>query len=298
MVSSYWDIDRCDRLSCNDFKANYVNKLRPVLISGFTHNWEAFKKWSPAYFKKIASHTKIPVKEFGISNGIKSSSWTMGQYADFLENYDKSNEKKKVDTPPPYCHDVPIFGLIQELVQDIQPFPLNYLPRWYWHAWWQYLQFFMGPSNSITPLHFDCLLTNNLFFQIIGRKRFTIIPAEDSEYCYRHAWRWFMVDPENPDFNKYPQYRKARPIEVIVNPGDILYLPPGTLHHVRSLDTSISFNIDWHTKRSSLKGLAAIFRGMPAQNVYYNFLSAAGLVFNIPSQIVFPFYKSYLNYVS
>lgn len=298
MASANWAIDRCDRLSCEDFKANYVDKRRPALISGFISQWQAFKKWSPAYFKKIAPQVKVSVKEFGSSNEIKSSAWTIERYADFLEQQDTAKTAEEARRPLPYCHDVPIFSLIQGLVQDIQPFPLDYLPKWYRHEWWRYFQFFMGPSNSITPLHFDCLLTNNLFFQIAGRKRFTIIPAEDSEYCYRHTWRWFKVDPENPDFSKYPRYRKARPVEVMVNPGDILYLPPGFLHHVRGLDTAISFNIDWHTQSSSLKGLAALFRGMPAQNVYYNFLSVAGLVFKIPPHIVFPFYKSYLNYVS
>jgi hypothetical protein len=127
---------------------------------------------------------------------------------------------------------------------------------------------------------------------------FTILLPEDAKYCYRQGWRWFLVNPENPDFNKYPDYKNARPITFIVNPGEILYMPPGTLHHVRSLDMSISFNIDWHTQKSSLTALAAIKKGMPVQNLYYNWLLTMGLVFKVPPQIIFKFYKTYLNYVS
>ena len=61
---------------------------------------------------------------------------------------------------------------------------------------------------------------------------------------------------------------------------------------------SISFNIDWHNKKSCLNALSASAKGMPIQNSYYNFLLAMGLVFKIPSAIIFNFYKSYLNYVS
>lgn len=290
------EIERHYQLSSKDFTLNYVKKLKPVIISGVMQNWKALGEWSPEYFQKTAYTISIAVKEFGYFNGIKSTKLTMGHYTDILCEYEK-NRNKEVK-PPPYCHDIPIFSLINSLIKDVQPFPLDYLPNWYWYKWWRYVQFFMGPSDSITPLHFDCLLTNNLFFQVFGRKQFTILSAENAQYCYRHNWRWFMVEPENPDLNKYPQYKMANPIEVIVNPGDILYMPPGTLHHVRSLDMSISFNIDWHTKKSSLNGLAAIFRGMPAKNVYYNFLIAMGLVFKISPRIIFPFYKSYLNYVS
>jgi hypothetical protein len=37
---------------------------------------------------------------------------------------------------------------------------------------------------------------------------------------------------------------------------------------------------------------------MPAKNVYYNFLLTLALIFKVPPQVIFRFYKSYLNYVS
>lgn len=93
--------------------------------------------------------------------GIEVCSLTMEKYIELIENY----EADSLNSPsPPYCHDLPLFSLIPSLIEDAQPFPLDYLPKWYWHKWWRYCQFFLGCSNSITPLHFDCLLTNNIFF--------------------------------------------------------------------------------------------------------------------------------------
>ncbi|BDA68757.1 transcription factor jumonji jmjC domain protein [Calothrix sp. PCC 7716] len=288
------EIERRYKLSSNEFKSNYVNCGKPVIISGIIQNWQSFEKWSLEYLKYVSPTLNIYAKKFSVNQRIELCSLTIEKYVELIKKYE---EDQKNDLPP-YCHDLPLFSLIPLLIEDVQPFPLDYLPKWYWYKWWRYCQFFIGASNSITPLHFDCLLTNNIFFQIVGRKQFTILLPEDAKYCYRKGWRWFFVNPENPDFNKYPEYKNTRPIKFIVNPGDILYMPPGTLHHVRSLDMSISFNIDWHTEKSSLNALAASVKGMPIQNSYYNFLLAMGLVFKIPSSIIFKFYKSYLNYVS
>ncbi|MBW4673827.1 MAG: cupin-like domain-containing protein [Desmonostoc geniculatum HA4340-LM1] len=287
-------IERRYKLSSDEFKNNYVELGRPVIISGVVSNWNGFDKWSLKYLNNLSPDLNIYAKKFS-NKEIEIYRLTMRKYIELIENYEKDAENHPL---PPYCHDLPLFSLIPSLIEDVKPFPFEYLPKWYWYKWWRYCQFFLGSSNSITPLHFDCLLTNNIFFQLVGRKQFTILLPEDAKYCYRQGWRWFLVNPENPDFNKYPDYKNARPIKFIVNPGEILYMPPGTLHHVRSLDTSISFNIDWHTQKSSLTALAAIKKGMPVQNLYYNWLLTMGLLFKVPPQIIFKLYKSYLNYVS
>ncbi|MGM4884465.1 MULTISPECIES: cupin-like domain-containing protein [Rhizobium] len=85
------------------------------------------------------------------------------------------------------------------------------------------------------------------------QNKFTILPPSQAAYCGRRGWRWFDVDPEQPDYKRFPQYKRAAPAAVTVNAGDILYMPPAALHHVRSLSTSISFNIDFHTKTERIR---------------------------------------------
>lgn len=136
-----------------------------------------------------------------------------------------------------------------------EPFPLNFLSAPYRSHWWRYSQFFMGPGGSVTPLHFDRLLTHNLFFQIFGAKQFIILPPSHATYCGRRGWRWFDVDPEQPNYVRFPQYKRATPVVITVNAGDILYMPPGTLHHVRSLSTAISLRFPHGRERIRCAGV-------------------------------------------
>ena len=162
----------------------------------------------------------------------------------------------------------------------------------------RYAQFFMSATGSRTPLHFDTLCTHNLFFQIHGRKRFILIPPSQRRYCYMQGWRWSAVDASAPDERRHPLFRQATPSVVELEPGDMLFMPSETLHEVVTLTPSISFNIDWHTPRSVLRGLLSGLRGAPRENVFYNLLVTLGVCFRVPSAWLFPFYRSYLSYLS
>ncbi len=122
-----------------------------------------------------------------------------------------------------YLHDIPLTALLPKAADDLEHFPADDFPAWYRNNWVNFAQVFLGPAHSLTPLHFDCLLTHNLFFQIKGRKRFILIPAEHLKFCYRHSWRWCEVNAEKPDWARFPLYAQAQPFEVIVDPGDRLF---------------------------------------------------------------------------
>lgn len=278
-----------------EFYNSFVTRGRSVIIKNATSEWPALKHWDAAYFGKIGGDLKCAVKNGNVAKG-QTSLISLRDYGNVVMKYE--SEKDPTAPRPPYLHDVPIFHLIPQLNEDISPFPLHYLPKWYWDKAYQYIQFFMSANGSVTPLHFDTLYTHNLFFQVVGRKRFIIISADQVSKCYPYNWRWAAVDAQNPDFEKYPLFRDVSIQFADLGPGDILYLPTGTLHQVHSLSFSISFNIDWHTQNSVVKGLLSVFKGAPLDNFYYNALIAAGIIGRVPSNYIFKYYKSYLNYVS
>lgn len=286
-----------DTISRKSFYNDFVRPGRPVVIRKMTSEWSALRKWNSSYFKSIEGDLKLATKTGEVSAGNRKSMY-LSQYVELLEDYEARLKNGERPPKPPYLHDVPLFYLLSNLIKDIEPFPLELFPKWYWKNWHNYIQFFMGGTGSLTPLHFDTLYTHNLFFQVTGRKRFILIPPEQKSNCYIEGWRWAKLDASKPDFEKFPKAKDVQIAEVVLEAGDILFMPSGTLHQVHGLSYSISFNIDWHTPRSAQKGVFSLFEGAPRKNVYYNSLVLLGVGLKVPSNIIFPFYKSYLNYVS
>jgi hypothetical protein len=105
-------------------------------------------------------------------------------------------------------------------------------------------RFWLGPAGTVTPLHAD--YDDNLFVQIWGSKRIFLAPPHHDEFLYPREANALLFgspfDPEAPDFEKFPLARRASMTECIVHPGDMLYVPAGWFHQVRSLTFSLSAN--------------------------------------------------------
>ena len=120
----------------------------------------------------------------------------------------------------------------------------------------------MGPRNTVSPLHFDPL--DNLLIQLVGWKRILLFPpngnskASEEDHCESDDNLWHYagvngnqyntsaVDIENPNYDTHPNFKLAPvPFECTMGPGDVLYIPSKWWHHVRSLEFSVSANIWW-----------------------------------------------------
>ena len=105
-------------------------------------------------------------------------------------------------------------------------------------------RFWIGPAGTVTPLH--CDYDDNMFAQIWGSKRVFLAPPHHGAFLYTRAANAILYgspfDPEAPDFEQFPLARQAALIECIVSPGELLYVPAGWYHQVRSLTFSLSAN--------------------------------------------------------
>jgi len=117
----------------------------------------------------------------------------------------------------------------------------------HWPAWLEKPgppRFWLGPGGTVTPLH--CDYDDNLFAQIWGSKRIFLAPPHHGEFLYPREANALLFgspfDPEAPDYDAYPLARQAALVEVVVEPGDMLYVPAGWYHQVRALTFSLSAN--------------------------------------------------------
>jgi len=94
----------------------------------------------------------------------------------------------------------------------------------------------------VTKLH--CDLTVSFLSQIWGEKRLNLY-SPDQYTCFApvEAYNFYQVcqaDPGAPDYDRFPQLKNARPIEVSIWPGDLLIIPVGWFHCVWAVDDVFS----------------------------------------------------------
>lgn len=63
---------------------------------------------------------------------------------------------------------------------------------------------------------------------------------------------WIDIDLSNPDYDKYPLYKNASPIKVVIEKGDILYLPSLWFHYVKQSHGCIALNY-WYDMNLDIK---------------------------------------------
>lgn len=94
-----------------------------------------------------------------------------------------------------------------------------------------------GGPGTITPLHYDPV--SRLHGVLRGKKLFTLYPAD------RHHLRCLEVCPARSslrnysriglgplDAEQFPSLTEASPVEALLEPADVLYIPPCWWHHV------------------------------------------------------------------
>mmetsp|Transcript_18140 Transcript_18140/g.23581 ORF Transcript_18140/g.23581 Transcript_18140/m.23581 type:complete len:369 (-) Transcript_18140:128-1234(-) len=101
------------------------------------------------------------------------------------------------------------------------------------------------PSVTAHP-HFD--KSHNFLTQVIGSKKVLLWSPEQTPFLYPHQERdpykkQTKVDMSAPDLVKFPKFIMASAIEVILEPGDSLYIPPFWWHRITSLTTSLSLSV-------------------------------------------------------
>ena len=118
----------------------------------------------------------------------------------------------------------------------------------------------VGKGGTVTPVHRD--VPHNLHVHLTGQKRWLLFSPRDSARMYPRGFLSGMpnfghVDPERPDYERYPRFRGVTPLGGVVNPGEAVFIPHGWWHHTRTLDDAVSMNFWWGGRLINLASLAS-----------------------------------------
>ncbi|KNC85312.1 hypothetical protein SARC_02495 [Sphaeroforma arctica JP610] len=230
-----------------EFKS-YVKQSKPLIMTGGQIGWAATDKWKDLEsLIEALGHRWIPV-ELGTYG---TSSWReeIIQMATFIETRIKPSHQKTLlgeltpidvvgyiaqhelfDHFPAMKLDFKVPQLIKDLIRG-HPEKMN--------GWF-------GTAGTVTPLHTDTY--ENILAQVVGYKYLRLYLSDQTPKLYNNGPQGTnisQVECEKEDFVRHPLANDAKYYELVLRPGDMLYIPVGTWHYVRSLTPSFSINFWW-----------------------------------------------------
>ena len=228
-------IDKRTNLSHEEFIREYVSKSRPVVLTDAAKNWPAMGKLTPEYFKKNYSH---------ITKTINGVTYKMDDFIDHMLVASPDNKA-------PYPYNFNVEKVFPELMPEFRPeiiygnidrinHPL--MPKKFLQGTTAYEIFLGGNCSSFPFLHFDALFMHTQITQVYGSKTFIMYPPEQTLYMYPYPDnpKFSQVNFDNPDYDKFPLFREATPIEITVEEGETLLFPSGWWHTTRITEPCIS----------------------------------------------------------
>jgi LPS sulfotransferase NodH len=233
-------IERRKAVSVEEFRDRYYAANRPVLLQGIATGWKACRApttWTPEYLKRTAGNLEVEVMtgraadpRYAVYEHRHRTRIRFAAFVDQVHTGKATNDYYM--TANNRFFKQPGTAV---LLKDLGPSEINYLtPRVDGESCFLWF----GPAGTVTPLHHDTL--NILLVQVSGRKRFKLIAPEYWRDVYNEVRNFSEVDCESPDFAKYPRFADAPMAEVVLEPGDALFIPVGWWHHARALEVSMS----------------------------------------------------------
>ncbi len=217
---------------------------KPAVIKGLFDHWPALAEGraSPgrlnAYLRRMDQGAQATVMEAPFSSGgwyfyspdMREFNFTKRQRG-ITETLDQIERNLVVENAPflaiqmlPLSSHMPAF-----VAENLLPLmPPQIVPR-LWVG---------GPLKTQTHNDRD----HNLACVIAGRRRFLLFPPEQVSNLYvgplDNPPPLSLVDPERPDYDRFPKFREAMKAAVVAHlgPGDAIFMPKYWWHHVTSLD--------------------------------------------------------------
>jgi hypothetical protein len=231
---AYPQLPRVSVRSTRDF-SDVQSRQRPAVLVDALQSWPAIRKWTPEFFK-CRFGTREYNAELDLPHDVPISyravNYTrrirMADFVDLMLSPDTGQShyihQKSIDQFPGLEDDVDFESIVGR--QQVE------LGKFLW----------VGSAGTKSSLHFD--FHENILFQIYGRKRCFLIAPQQSSclYAYSGIIHKSRVDPEAPEFSKFPKFKNAEITEATIGPGEALFIPRTWWHAVRSLDPSISVN--------------------------------------------------------
>ena len=239
---AYTQVERRAGLSRDEFIERYVRGCRPVVITDLARDWPAMTRWSFAEFKRRYGSMTVQVQagrdqdaDYEVNKVRLRRDTNFAAFLDRVATSGVTNDEYLTASNELLRR--PEFA---GLLDDVGP-----LPAYCDDQLRRSASLWVGPAGTRTPLHHDTLML--LHTQIVGRKRWRFVSPLSAPKLYNDFDVYSPVDFETPNLDRYPDAAGVKVLDVVVEPGETVFLPLAWWHQVTSLDKCISLsftNID------------------------------------------------------
>lgn len=229
-------VDTVDAISPADFKKNYLEQGKPLVIKNLSKAWPAREKWTTDYLKSIAGDLVVPLYDNAKADPSKpintaAAEMKFGDYLDLIKN--EPTELR--------IFFFNIFKHYPALLNDIK------IPKELMGGFIESMPaMFFGGSNSVTFLHYDIDLPHLFHTHFGGRKQVILFENKWKRrlYCLPNAtYALEDYDVLNPDYERFPALQGVEGQEVFLEHGDTLFMPTGYWHWMKYIDGSFSLSL-------------------------------------------------------
>lgn len=235
-----------EKVSPEVFQNEIVNQQSPVVIRGLVEDWNICKTANQSiealgsYLQRLSNNQKgwvslVKPEEKGryfYKDDLKSCNF--GRQLSPISTIINTllQQKEQINPMGVYMDAAPANTVFPEFSAE---HPMPYVPENTEARLW------LGNSSRVAP-HFD--MSTNLACLVAGKRRFLLFPPEQVSNLYVGPLEntpggapVSMVDPHNPDVERYPNYIQALDHAMFaeLQPGDAIYLPKLWWHYVESM---------------------------------------------------------------
>lgn len=241
--------ERCDipvlsRPSVMRFQRDHFEVRRPAILIDCIGDWPAMTKWNQlGYLSAMAGDRTVPIE---VGAHYTTEEWSQ-ELVCFNEFIQRQIDRDAACTRIEYLAQHNLFDQVPALRADIkipdyccccdagESSPSPDIKAW------------LGPKGTVSPMHHDP--KHNLLCQVFGHKTVILAAPEDGANLYPHADAMLantsQVDAECVDLVRFPLTQKVKFFRLTLYAGEMLYMPPGWWHHIRSQEKSFSVSFWW-----------------------------------------------------
>ena len=229
----------------------------PLVFRSLLRDWTAVNRWSPSYLGKKWKRMKVHTTEQDTTRMLskvqpfgreKQLQWSASYDEKVVAGSEFFNPNPTNSSDRMYLF-APVEELPPALQKDFQGFNLAQLGT---PGNIDSAGFWSGRPTIASPLHYDA--AHNVYCQIFGYKRFILFPHNVSQLLYSHSrlhpsTRSSFINLRHVDPSRFSKFKQALDnntlysSEVVLGPGDVLYIPPYTWHRASVVGTDFSMSL-------------------------------------------------------